>query len=41
MSQTTATRRSTEQAADKNAIRPFQLKNVPEAELRKIGNGAR
>ncbi len=32
MAQTTATQRGTQQAADKNAIRPFHV-NVPEAEL--------
>ena len=32
MSQTTATQRSTQQAPDKNALRPFHV-NVPEAEL--------
>src|SRR5512144_684324 len=32
MSQTSATQQGSEQAADKNAIRPFQVK-VPEAEL--------
>jgi hypothetical protein len=31
MAQTTAAQRGTEQASDKNAIRPFHV-NVPEAE---------
>ena len=35
MAQTTATQRSSEQAADKNAIRPFHV-NVPEAELTEL-----
>jgi pimeloyl-ACP methyl ester carboxylesterase len=35
MTQTSTTQRSSEQAADKNAIRPFQV-NVPEAELTEL-----
>jgi pimeloyl-ACP methyl ester carboxylesterase len=35
MTQTSATQRSTEQASDKNAIRPFHV-NVPEAELTEL-----
>jgi len=35
MAQTTATQRGTEQASDKNAIRPFHV-NVPEAELTEL-----
>src|SRR5260370_39062006 len=35
MTQTSATQRSGEQAADKNAIRPFHV-NIPEAELAEL-----
>ena len=35
MTQTSATQRGREQAADKNAIRPFHV-NVPEAELTEL-----
>src|SRR6201997_4250711 len=35
MTQTTATQRGTQQAPDKNALRPFQV-NVPEAELTEL-----
>ncbi len=35
MTQTSATQRGREQAADKNAIRPFHV-NVPEAELAEL-----
>ena len=35
MTQTTATQGGTEQASDKNAIRPFDV-NVPEAELTEL-----
>src|ERR1700681_2758838 len=35
MTQTTATQRGTQQASDKNAIRPFKV-NVPEAELTEL-----
>src|SRR3954454_4305423 len=35
MTQTSATQRGTEQASDKNAIRPFHV-NVPEAELTEL-----
>jgi hypothetical protein len=38
MSQTSATQRSTEQAADKNAIHPFHV-NVPETELTEFAAG--
>ena len=35
MTQTTGTQRGSEQASDKNAIRPFHV-NVPEAELTEL-----
>src|SRR6202022_197273 len=35
MTQTTATQRGTQQASDKNTIRPFHV-NVPEAELTEL-----
>ena len=35
MTQTSATQRSGEQAADKNAMRPFHV-NIPEAELTEL-----
>ena len=35
MAQTTATQRGSEQAVDKNALRPFHV-NVPEAELTEL-----
>ena len=35
MTQTTATQRGTQQAPDKNALRPFHV-NVPEAELTEL-----
>jgi len=45
MTQTIATERSSEQTADKNAIRPFPRINFPEAELtelrRRINNTSR
>ena len=36
MTQTVSTQKGSKQAADKNAIRPFQKVNVPEAELTEL-----